>query len=141
MSFNPYTWNDTEPMGSQNISAGQATILENMQFLGSIVGLPGASAIPGSLTPSTGWIEFPNGFIFQWIYLNALSAGNNTIEFSVAGGTAFPTNLFAAWAQSVSNVSTNTIQVNKNSLIPFNNTQLGLDCSAATQAFLFLIGN
>ncbi len=63
----PFTWNNTQPSPSQNISTGQSTILNNFQYLGDASTLTGKSATgSGNIISKGGYFVFPNGFIVQF---------------------------------------------------------------------------
>jgi hypothetical protein len=84
MPFNPFTWNNGQPIGTQNISSGQTTILNDIKFLGSAT---------GNVQP--GFIQFPNGLIAQWGKTGALVSGANPLIFStLTGMQSFINNLF-----------------------------------------------
>lgn len=59
----PFVWNNTEPSPGQNISDGQATILNNFNFLADGTGN----------TSPTGYYKFPNNLIINW---GKLTPGN-----------------------------------------------------------------
>jgi hypothetical protein len=83
MPFNAFTWNNGQPQPTQNISSGQATILNDIKFLGYANG----NVFPG-------YIQFPNGLIAQWGNTGVLAAGANVLTFTGIGMQAFPTNVF-----------------------------------------------
>lgn len=66
------TWNNSEPSPTQNISSGQATILNNFQFLGNSV---------GNVTP--GYYKFPNGLIIQWGSILMDTSGNKNQAYAI----------------------------------------------------------
>lgn len=73
------TWNSTQPLPTQLISQGQATILNNFAFLGSTT---------GNVTP--GYYKLPNGIIVQWGSFTITSAATNSQNYAIA----FPTVLY-----------------------------------------------
>ena len=83
MPFNAFTWNNAQPSPTQNISSGQATILNDIQFLGYAVG----NTFPG-------YIQMPNGLIAQWGNTGVLSSGSNTLTFTGMGMQSFLNNVF-----------------------------------------------
>jgi hypothetical protein len=70
------TWNSTQPLPTQLISQGQATILNNFAFLGSTT---------GNVTP--GFYKLPNGLILQWGTISMNAAGNKSQTYPVAFST------------------------------------------------------
>lgn len=102
MPFNPFTWNNSQPSASQNISSGQATILNDIQFLGSTSGVAQA-----------GFIQLPNGWIIQWgitPQINGSGSNPTTINFTACTDStgiifmqAFPTACFGVWLQPRTN--------------------------------------
>ena len=71
------TWNSTQPLPTQLISQGQATILNNFAFLGNTT---------GNKTP--GYYKLPNGLILQWGSFLITNAGTNTQNYAIAFTTA-----------------------------------------------------
>lgn len=108
MSFNPFTWNNSQPQPTQNISDGQVTLLNNINFLGDASGVA-----------ATGWMKFPNGLIIQWGNTGALIAASNSILFTGVGLKVFPTNLFMVLPviRSSTTATQRTIQI---STVGFN---------------------
>lgn len=87
MSFNPFTFNGSQPQPTQNISSGQATILNNFEFLADTTG-----------NATNGFIQFPNGIIVQWCtYTTSITGGAAPLSLTFTGigmQAAFPNNCF-----------------------------------------------
>lgn len=101
MTFNPVTWNSTQPITTQNISTGQSTIKNNFDFFSNASG-------NGAGNSTKGFFQCPNGLIFQWGMTGGLTVGNSTYIFN--GTTAansvniqpFPTYCYAIFIQPIS---------------------------------------
>ena len=93
MTFNPVTWNTTQPSPTQNISSGQGTILNNFSFLQNTSG----NALPG-------FLQLPSGLLLQWGTTGSLTSTSSgtAILFSSMGLQSFPTNCFGVWLQPIS---------------------------------------
>lgn len=80
-------WNNSQPSPTQNISTGQTTLLNNMQFLGNTSTLTGQTATgsPGSCTSTGGYFTFPNGMIVQFFTITngGNVANGNTFSFLI----------------------------------------------------------
>lgn len=93
MTFNPVTWNSTQPITTQNISTGQATIKNNFDFF---------SNATGNTSPS-GFIQMPSGLIFQWGKTGTLNVGNLAYSFVRDWGMkSFPSACYAIYFQPIS---------------------------------------
>ena len=75
------TWNSTQPLPTQLISQGQATILNNFAFLGSTT---------GNVTP--GFYKLPNGLKLVWGETTIAATTSRVITYTVA--QAFTTATF-----------------------------------------------
>lgn len=73
------SFDGTQPQPTQNISSGQATILNNFAFLANTAG-----------NSTTGYYKFPNGLIMQWGSILNVTSGNQSQNFP----TTFPNNCF-----------------------------------------------
>lgn len=111
MSFNPFTWNNSQPQPTQNISNGQVTLLNNINFLGDFSGVN----FPG-------WIQLPNGLQLQWGNTGALALSSKTsIVFTNIGLKAFTTNLFIVIPVIKSDTLTSTQRTIQISNLGFSN--------------------
>ena len=97
MTFNPVTWNNTEPTANHLISNGQGTILNNFNFFTDATG----NVFPG-------FLELPNGLIVQWGKTGLLAIGSGFYDFNSTTGASsiniqpFPTACFAIYFQGIS---------------------------------------
>lgn len=131
MSFNPYTWNNIEPLPGQFVSAGQGTILNDINFLGSTFGLPISNE-------GTGFIQFPSGFIVQWTLITSLNSGNNTVDFQDVGMQYFPAYCFGGWVQ-YRGESTSGKSFGISDLTPPTRTQVVINAANGTTSGVYLL--
>jgi len=96
MPFNPFVWNNVDPQATQNISTGQTTLLNNINFLG----FPS----PAALT-ANGFIQFPNGLIIQWGKNVPVGGIVDTVAVTFSGTfpgcSAFTNNCFGVWLSPI----------------------------------------